>query len=163
MLCAIVDNNTCIEVKELTEEEYLSVSYLHQIVLDITDMVPSPVKGWTFDGLKLIPPVSSDTAEYICLTVYDPMVEGFRKIKRQFIGENILWGISQLGKTRAVGDFMEPIEKWFSRVAPLETIVEIEIAKGRLLADSALANSLTPFVTIDRLNWYKTEILKVVS
>lgn len=136
---------------------------LYQNVIETTDHIKKPQKGWKLSGGNLIPSVDRGTVQYVLDQVYDPLVHEFEEIRRQFIGENIFWGINFLNKTRIVGDFMEPIEKWFNRTAPIEAITEIEKAKAILLADQTLSDSLYPFVTVDRLNWYKTSILKAVA
>lgn len=146
-----------------TEAEVQEHAQRFQSVYDITEMVPEPKIGWIFAGGKILPPITADQAELVCLTIYDPMKAKFEILKRRFIGENILWGISQLGKTRAVADFMAPIQIWFDRVAPIEVVTEIEIAKAKLIADQPLQAMLAPFITTARLDWYKLEVLKAAG
>lgn len=163
MLCAIINDYMVTAVEELSDTQYAEKIQYNQMIIDITNTIPKPKATWLFDGMNFFPPLGWDETELITQTVYDPMVEKFKKIRRRFIGENIAWGINQTGKTEAVADFMETIEKWFNRAAPLVTIKYIEIAKAQLQADPELSANLTPFVTVDRLNWYKIEILKSIG
>lgn len=164
MKCALIQDFEVRAVVELsTEAEVQEYAQRFQSVYDITGIVPEPKVGWLFNGGRLFPPSNADQAELVCLAIYDPMKAKFEILKRRFIGENILWGISQLGKTRAVADFMAPIQVWFDRVAPIEVVVELEIAKAKLAADESLQATLAPFITLDRLNWYKAEVLKAAG
>lgn len=155
----ILDNEVKNIISVETEDELSPILAQYQAIVqsDIAE------RGWKFDGTRVFPSVSKESVDWALSVVYDPLTIEFAKIKRQFIGENIFWKITEQGKTRLVGDFMEPIEKWFNRIAPIEAITEVEIAKAKLAADPALATSLSPFVTIDRLNWYKSSILAAVA
>ena len=144
----------------LTEEQIQELQKSWQAVVS-TDL---PVQiGWPFSGREVIPPVGTDAAEMICLTVYDPLVAKLTKVRRRFIGENIAWGITQAGKTRLVGDFMKDVELWFSRASVYEVIQEIEKCKIALQNDAALATSLAPFVTVSRLDGYKLSVLQAAG
>ena len=163
MKCALVQDFQVVDIQVLSEAEYLESAKVFQIVVNIEGTVPEPVKGWAFDGNKFLPPIGTDAAELVCLNVYDPLVVKLNKVRRRFIGENIAWGITQAGKTRAVGDFMKDVELWFGRSSVYEVVQEIEKCKIALQNDSTLAASLAPFVTISRLDSYKFNVLQAAG
>ena len=157
---ALINDN---EVKEIaiveTEEEILPYLSRFQNVLESANAQ----KGWLFNGARVFPAVDAASLDFVLSQVYDPLVVEFENIRRKFIGENIFWNIDQLNKTKAVADFMEPIEKWFNRYSPKQTLEEIEKAKILLNSDPVLAANLAPFITIDRLTWYATSILTALA
>lgn len=163
MLCAIVQDWQVVEVADLSEEAVQLRALSAQAVVGIDGLSPAPAVGWMLAGNRLVPPVYGDQVEYVMNAVYDPVKKFAEALNRKFIAENIAWGITQMGKTRAVGDFMEPVEKWWKRFSMFEVIQELEIAKAKLQADSALAASLAPFVTVSRLDSYKLQILKYLG
>lgn len=163
MKYAIVNDYQVVEVSELSDEQIQGRAVSAQAVICIDGLSPLPSIGWTLSGNKLLPPVFGSQVDYVMTVIYDPVKQFAEGLSRQFIAENISWGVTQLGKTRAVGDFMEPIEKWWKRYSMFEVIQELEVAKGRLQADPALAASLAPFVTATRLDEYKLKILKYLG
>ena len=54
MAYALVRDNVVVEIKSLTSEELVVAMTQYPIVVDITDAVPIPAVGWTFDGNKLV-------------------------------------------------------------------------------------------------------------
>ena len=163
MLCALINDYKVVAVEELTEEEYVQLSYTHQNIIDITNITPAPLVGWTWTVLTFQPPLNWDQVELVASTVYDPVANFCWKLQRRFIAENITWGITQQGKTRAVGDFMEQIEKWFKRNSLKEVIEELTLSIARIDADPSIEQNLSPFITKSRLQQYRLSILQYLG
>jgi len=74
------------------------------------------------------------------------LIESFKK-------ENVLAGITQAGKTKAVADYCHKLEHYLGTGSLYAAIDEIDV----LLLTVALSG-LSPFVTSTRLNDYKTKL-----
>lgn len=160
MKCAIVNDWQVTEIADLTDQQIQERALLCQAVISIEGQSPLPAVGWALSGNRLFPPVYGSQVDYVISMIYEPVKKFADDLNRVFIAENIAWGITQLGKTRVVGDFMEPIEKWWRRYSMYEVVQEIESAKVRLQSDPVLAAELAPFVTVSRLDSYRLQILK---
>lgn len=52
---ACIDENVVVDVLSLDEDAFLSKSKIHALLIDITDIIPTPEIGWALSGNKLIP------------------------------------------------------------------------------------------------------------
>jgi len=161
--CAIVQDYQVVSVQDLSEEQFAATARTAQAVVSIEGMVPEPGVGWMMSGSKLVPPLGTDETEMVCLQVYDPVMAFVRTFQRRFIGENIAWGITQQGKTRAVGELLRDVEYWMNKGSLYEAMQEIEKVRAKLLADPVLAASVAPFVTSTRLDAYRLKILQFLG
>lgn len=47
---ALLKNNTVVEIRDLTEEDYTALAKSYQLIIDIEDMFNRPSVGWILDG-----------------------------------------------------------------------------------------------------------------
>lgn len=53
---ALLDNNVIVEIMDLDDDSYVVQAALHQLVVDIQDLVVPPQIGWLLNGNVLTPP-----------------------------------------------------------------------------------------------------------
>lgn len=76
----------------------------------------------------------------------------------KFASENVLMGITQAGKTRAVADYLADATRYTQTGSLYEVVHEID----RLLGEG-LPQELEPFITASRMNQIKQDILDYLS
>lgn len=54
-LYALVDDYIIVDIRMLGDDEIFVESKRHQMVLDLTGVIPSPAVGWIFNGHKFVP------------------------------------------------------------------------------------------------------------
>jgi hypothetical protein len=54
MVCALVQDYAVVAIQTIDPSQYASLSSQYQAVIDITDMLPQPQVGWTFNGSSLV-------------------------------------------------------------------------------------------------------------
>lgn len=155
---ALVQENI---VKELvtfeTEEELYAVSSKYQAAVDLTNVVPKPRVGWIFNVTVFTPPNGMDVNDLIRHTVLRPAVEFGKSLTEQFTVENIAMGVTQAGKTSAVGALMKELSWWLSTGSLYEAYAGIQA-----MISAGVDPSLSPFVTVPRLEAYKAKILAYI-
>jgi len=72
---------------------------------------------------------------------------------QQFAVENVLLGITQAGKTRAVSDYLVKLLTYLETGSLYAAIEQIDA-----LINDGLDSNLSPFVTADRMTSYKNQI-----
>ena len=91
--------------------------------------------------------------------VYEQIISRARKyfddMLEQFGGENIAMGITVLGKTKEVSDYLVDV----SRYGATGSLTEVVNTIDSLIADG-VPGELAPFVTEDRLNAFRAKILR---
>lgn len=123
---AIVDNNVVIQIKEMDESEYMTLSRQHQLIIDITDMLPQPSLSWLLVGNALQAPSGSLTQEQqleIIVGQYRKYGEELSKVLNDKVGARNL----MLGKTEA----------------QISSLVTTLISIGTLLEKGALKTART--------------------
>lgn len=60
---ALINNNLVVEIKDLSEEQYILLSSQYNLIVDINDMSPQPSVGWILSGNVLISPSGSLSQE----------------------------------------------------------------------------------------------------
>lgn len=135
------------------------------LVFNIDGITPSPQVGWILDGTVF----RSDLAERIAIDLgvrIDPWVVGFLQRTR---AENIAMGITQAGKTFDAQAFFEmpialnPIYP-NKKISMLGALFTGSLTLIPALIDYYIANpdtyiDLFPFVTTERLNGWKNEVI----
>lgn len=53
-LHALIDDYVIVDIKDLIDEDIFAESRCHQMVLDITGIIPAPLVGWIFDGYGFV-------------------------------------------------------------------------------------------------------------
>lgn len=76
----------------------------------------------------------------------------------EFAAENIMMGITQLGKTKDVADYLATVMRYTQSGSLYEVVGEIERLKA-----NGLPPDLAPFVTEARLNVFKNKILAYLA
>lgn len=76
----------------------------------------------------------------------------------EYASENVLMGITQAGKTKAVADYLANVIRYMQTGSLYEVIHEIE----RLKADG-IPSDLNPFVTTPRLDAFKQKIVDYLT
>lgn len=149
----INDNVVTATVDITTEDELRSLAQLNQLVLDRSQFLPLvPDKGWTFNGRTLSPPVTTSAVDIVKLTILEPAKRFGESVIAKFVAENILMGITQSGKTEAVGVVLRDVNYWLATGSLYSAYNAISALQQNL------DPSLAPFVTEERLNTYKNEI-----
>jgi len=59
MFCGLIQDNVLVDKKELSADQFESLSHFYQAIIDISGMMPEPEVGWTFDGINLNGPVTT--------------------------------------------------------------------------------------------------------
>ena len=54
MRVAIINDNVVNEIKDISEEAYITLAAVNQSVIDISDILPQPQVGWKLEGSKLV-------------------------------------------------------------------------------------------------------------
>jgi len=55
---AVLDDNTVVDIKVISESEFFDLARKHQLILDIHDLLVQPELGWVLVGNQLQPPES---------------------------------------------------------------------------------------------------------
>lgn len=76
----------------------------------------------------------------------------------KFASENVLMGITQAGKTKAVADYLADATRYIQTGSLYEVVHEID----RLLGEG-VPSDLSPFITASRMNQIKEDILDYLS
>lgn len=84
-------------------------------------------------------------------------------LTEEFTVENISLGITQAGKTRAVGDMMKEISFWMETGSLYEAMGSINALIAKIEDPSDSTEEIDPFITIQRLNWFKPQIQSFLS
>jgi hypothetical protein len=157
-LYALVRDNIVVQVEDLaTEGDVYAIAGGYQNIIDLTNVVPKPVAGWSFHSSYFSPPAGLDVYEIIRLTVLRPAAAFGLSLKEQFTLENIAWGVTQAGKSEAVGEFMKDLSWWLENGS-----LYVAMAKMQRLIDAGVDPALAPFVTADRLAIYKARVLAYI-
>jgi hypothetical protein len=98
-----------------------------------------------------------DMAEIIKQTIGDAMNFGNNLIL-EFAAENVLLGITQAGKTKAVADYLADVTRYAQTGSLYEVLNEIH-----RLESLGLPQNLEPFVTQARINLFKQKILDYLT
>lgn len=56
MLCALIQNNLVVDVKDLSASQIESVGSFYEAIVNVAGVSPAPQVGWTYDGVSLSPP-----------------------------------------------------------------------------------------------------------
>jgi len=135
------------------------------LIFNIDNVSPTPSVGWILDGTIF----RSDLADRIAIDLgkrIDPWVVGFLQRTR---AENIAMGITQAGKTFDAQAFFElPValnplypDKKISMLGALFTgsLTLIPALIDYYISNSETYANLFPFVTTERLNDWKQEVI----
>lgn len=82
--CALLKNNTVIEIKDLLEEQIKELAPLYDLIVNIDEYIVSPSVGWILSGNRLVPtsPEGLSPEE-----IYAGMVRQFRHFGEKLSGE----------------------------------------------------------------------------
>lgn len=72
----------------------------------------------------------------------------------EFAAENVMMGITQTGKTKAVADYLADATRYLISGSLYEVVNEVD----RLLAEG-IPQELAPYVTVERMTGFKQKIL----
>jgi hypothetical protein len=151
---AVVQENTVIDIVELfSDEEVIELSRINQSVIDISNILPAPSKGWFLKINKLVPPSTLDPVVKIEQFILEPAKKFGRDLINQFTSENIAMGITQAGKSKLIGLVLRDLVFWLESGSLYVTLEEVERLK------SSIDPAWSPFVTVDRLNLYKQKVM----
>lgn len=90
--------------------------------------------------------------EMVSTNINNAVIFG-NKLINDAIVENVLLGITQLGKTKEVADYLHKLSHYLTTGSLYAAINEIDT-----LIAAGLPGNLSPFVTLSRLNNYKSQI-----
>lgn len=76
----------------------------------------------------------------------------------EFATENVLWGITQAGKTKAVTDYLKDVMRYAQSGSLYEVMNEVD----RLVA-IGIPQELAPFVTLERLGQFRQKIVDYLT
>lgn len=82
----------------------------------------------------------------------------FDEIMTEFAGENITLGITVAGKTKDVADYLKDVLRYGQTGSLYEVMNECDA-----LIAAGIPGDLSPFVTADRLNYFKAKIVAYLS
>lgn len=161
---ALVRDLRIIQIAETVTREFDS-----DLIFNIDGMTPTPQISWVLRGTEFV----SDFAERIAVDLdnrIDPWVVNFLKKTR---AENIAMGITQAGKTFEAQAFFElPVElnpllpgKRISMLGALFTgsLTLIPALIDYYIANPETFDGLHPFVSVERLNSWKLEVITFLS
>lgn len=90
------------------------------------------------------------------------VIEGAMRFGNQMIieyaSENVLMGITQAGKTKAVADYLSDVVRYMQTGSLYEVIHEIDRLKSE-----GIPSNLSPFVTDERLEQFKQKVVNYLS
>lgn len=164
---AVVNNNIVSSVEDLDIDQYRERARSAQLIIDTGDYVIKPQVGWGLNGNRLVPPVAPTIdANYIKVAKVLPIKAFVDDMLASVISENILMGITQLGKTGAVLAFAlrkvdvasspDPIGLYAS-LTNLSLTISIDVIDYHIAHPETYAD-LSPFVTTQRLTDMKHKI-----
>lgn len=105
----------------------------------------------------IIPPPSMTQLEQVKMVIANSIAFGNDLIS-QFAAENVIMGITQANKTKAVADYLSDVTRYLSTGSLYEVINEIN-----RLQQNEIPQDLTPFVTNERMNEFKNKIEDYLS
>lgn len=76
----------------------------------------------------------------------------------EFSSQNVLMGITQQNKTKAVSDYLNEVQRYLLSGSLYEVVKEID-----RLQQAGIPENLAPFVTQERLNQFKQKILNFLN
>lgn len=166
---AFLQDNKVLKIEDLEENDVREQASKFQGIVDIEDIAPQPQINWLLDGNKLIPPTPLPIdATYIKQVIMNPAKKFIDELMEQIIAENILMGVTQLGKTPALVGFLTlrvPIPNTTEQLSILGTItgaapsltVTIQILDYHIAHITDYAD-LAPFITLARLKDFRNKI-----
>ena len=110
--------------------------------------------GWLLSGNKLIP-APAPTPEYITKTILEPVDVFFNELKNTFTAENILMGITQLGKTKLIADALKDIDYYGKGRSLYEVLNAINAV--------VITPEMAPFITTDRMRLLANKVRKYLG
>ena len=101
------------------------------------------------------PPLEDPLSPYKNLVT--EAINNFKKIQIEFSAENMVLGINSSGKTKDVSDYLKNVLRYGQTGSLYEVVAEID-----LLIQNEPPENLHPFITVDRLNYFKNKILELL-
>jgi predicted P-loop ATPase len=101
--------------------------------------------------------IEGDVSEAAKIVISEAMEFG-RTLVVDFAAENVLMGITQAGKTKAVADYLSDVSRYTQTGSLYEVISEID----RLIQEG-LPSDLEPFITESRLIAFKQKIIDYLT
>jgi hypothetical protein len=94
-LHAFLKDNTVVEIRSISEQQYFEEIRNYELILDIEDQILKPQIGWILKGNKLTPPPSApiNLSDYVNAKIEYYQTEA-PKLLREFYTENTLLGIT---------------------------------------------------------------------
>lgn len=129
----------------------------YDYVVDIQNLSPMPGLAWDYNGSAFADNrFASPTIQQIVDKKLQDAVAFGEAIMDEFAINNILAGITQYGKTKTVTDYCHKLSHYISTGSLYAAVDEID----NMLADTVNRGilGLSPFITDDVLNYYKTKM-----
>jgi hypothetical protein len=103
---AIIDDNTVVEIKVISESEFSDLARKHQLILDIQDLLVQPEVGWVLVGNQLQPSESEmpDLPKLIKSRI-KYYQDNASELLRDLYAENTLLGITVEQSDQMFEDF----------------------------------------------------------
>jgi hypothetical protein len=109
---AVLDDNTVVDIKVISESEFSDLAKKHQLILDIHDLLVEPELGWVLVGNQLQPSASQmpDLPKLIKSRIKHYQ-DNASELLRDLYAENTLLGITVEQSDQMFDDFADVLTR----------------------------------------------------